>query len=491
MDTILVLDVGTSSMRGILFSMEGEMLKTEQRKNPPVYLSADLVEMDPVRYGECLYGITGELVRFAREQSCTIRAVSLTALRSCTLFCRENGNVLHNTIMWHDKRAQDICRLLSGQEEEIFSRTGAILSPVFSGTKYAWMRRHHPALYRETQRLVVVPDYLLFLMCETWATDHTYGSRTALMNLHTLEWDPWLLQLFGVEKEKLPPLIPPGTIAGKTTRDFYEKTGLPVGTPVISAGGDQQCGVLGAGACRAGDCHITVGSGAYVSVVTEKPVIDPRRRFVCGAAAVKGQSVLEASVLSSAVLYNWFFQRFYSSQEQAAGMKETIDREAQQAPIGSGGVLFLPYFQGRGSPDWNPEAPGGFLHLSLETQRGHMARAILEGIALEIGENYQILRQFAPSPSNITAGGGLTKSPLFVQMLADVLGTPLQLCQTGETTAVGAFLSASVALGSYKTPGESAQKLLHPGREIRPDMDRHAFYQTLLEKRKHYCEALK
>ena len=173
------------------------------------------------------------------------------------------------------------------------------------------------------------------------------------------------------------------------------------------------------------------------------------------------------------------------------GMEATINREAAEAPAGCGGVLFLPYFQGRGSPDWNPAMPGGFLGISLGSGRGQLARAILEGIALEIAENVQLLRKAVPAARQITVGGGLTKSPLFVQILADALGEPLRLCPTGENTALGAFFSGAAALGLYEGPAQAAQALGRQGPKTEPNLTRHSLYQAALCRRQRICEALK
>ena len=270
---IAVLDIGTSSMRGILYGGKGKKLFTEQVMYSPVYLPGDRVEQDPGDWKNAMERVMRACAAYGRENHVPVEAVSLTSQRSSVIAVDRDGNAIGNAIMWQDKRVLPLLKELRPYEKRIFSLTGSRINPVFSGSKMMWVRRFMPEVYEKTGHLAVIPDYIIHEMTGRWVTDATYGSRSLLMNLRTRHWDRELLALFEVDQEKLCEIIEPGSVAGTITRECAEKTGLPEGTPVISAGGDQQCAAIGMGILSCGDMEISAGTGAYIIA---GPLLPPR-----------------------------------------------------------------------------------------------------------------------------------------------------------------------------------------------------------------------
>jgi len=443
---ILVIDVGTSSMRGILFDEQGSGVHIVHRQYQVQYLSGGRAEQDPADWRDALYAILQSQSTYAKERGLSIAAVSLTAQRSSVIPVSRNGTPLRSAIMWLDKRNAYICDELKPHEEQIFSAAGARLNTVFSGGRMAWIKRNEPEIYQTAYKLMTIADYLAWLVTGEFKTDHTYGSRSMLMNIRTRQWDKNLLRLFTIDEEKLCELIAPGTVLGYSSQRVEELTGLPAGTPLISAGGDQQCAALGLGVVNDGDMEITAGTGAFLLASASEVPKEIRPDVICGAHAIPGKYVLETSMLTCASLFDWYHNQFY---QETGSSYEKIDKEIADSPAGAGGCIVLPYFQGRGSPDWNSKATGSFFNLTLNTKRADMARAVLEAIALEAANNLELLEYYVGKAGAIYVSGGLTNSDEFNRIQANAYHQTVLKSNNAEQTALGAWASAAVAMGFF------------------------------------------
>ncbi len=452
MGHILVLDVGTSSMRGILFDKAGRICHVLQRQYRVSYLSDAMAEQDPRDWEDALFAILEDHAAWAGENGAEICALSLTCQRSSVIPVTEDGTPLCDAIMWLDKRNAAICGEMSPYEGKIFRVTGAHLNTVFSATKMTWLRRHEPGLYGKAYKLMTVGDYLAHLLTGEFKTDHTYGSRSLLMDIRTRQWDQEMLDLFEVDGEKLCELIPPGSVLGHTTEQIQALTGIPAGLPLISAGGDQQCAALGMGVLQRGDMEITTGTGGFLLAYSDEVPDGLRPDVICGAHAIPGKYVLESSMLSCSSLYDWFLRQFYRETPEK-DLYAAIDREVLESTAGAGGCIALPYFQGRGTPDWNSQARGSFLNLTLHTSRADMARAVLEAIALESANNVEVLERYTGTGGYLYISGGLSRSAEFDRIQASAYGRAVCQSDNAEQTALGAWASAAVTLGLWPDHG--------------------------------------
>jgi len=431
-------------MRGGLWTGTGCQVYNDQRHYAPLYLPDGVVEQDPQTWLTALIELTQGAVQFARVESDQIEAVSITAQRSSVIPVDSGGIALSNCMMWQDRRGQDICDRLTPYAATIYQKCGARPTTVFLGPKISWFQEKRPDIYRRAAKFVAIPDLLIAFITGRFVTDTTYASRSLLMNLRSLTWDEELLRLLNIDKAKLSEIVAPGSIVGNSCASFRTLTELKSGTPVISAGGDQQCAALGAGTLEEGRIQINTGTGSFVIASSDSLRLHPDMAVTCGCSAIPGKFVLEASILTTAAIYRWFKQEFYRKDGY-----EEINHDAGSSPIGANGLVLLPHFQGRGSPDWNSRSGGTFFNLNLGTTRGDMARAILEGIAAEIAENIEILDKLIERTCEITAAGGLTKASIFNQIQADMYGRNVNLGINSEASLFGAWISAAVGVGLY------------------------------------------
>ena len=303
-----------------------------------------------------------------------------------------------------------MCEQMREQNERVAALSGARIHPVFSGAKMRWIRENVPDIYAKTFKFMVAADYLLFLLTGKICTDHTYGSRSNLMNLRKAEWDEELLSIFHVERSRLCPLVPPGSVCGYTTDCLQQATGFPAGVPVITAGGDQQCGALGQGVVRPGILSVTAGTGGFLITNVDRVPEALDEKIICNASSVRGQYILEYSMLTCCSAYDWFRKEWFGELSL-----EEMERMLAQTPPGAHGCLCVPYFMGRSTPDWNKGARGAFFHLSEDVTRWDMMRSLLEGLCYEIDNGIEILGNYV-RPSEILVNGGLTNSDLFNKM---------------------------------------------------------------------------
>lgn len=442
---ILVIDVGTSSMRGILFTHEGRLLAEKQILYRVSYLENSWAEQEASDWENALYGIIKAVTGEALEKHWGIDAITITSQRSSVIPVDSSVNPLCNAIMWQDKRTNEICERLAPLNDKIFSLCGSRVNPVFSASKMTWFRENRPEIYRKTHKFLVIPDYLIYLMTGELCTDYTYGSRSLLMNIHSHQWDAELLDLFKVDREKLCDLVEPGSICGRITKEFAELTGCPEGIPVITSGGDQQCGAIGQGVVKKGILSVTAGTGGFLITATDEVPKHLEADVICNYSSIAGQFVLESSVLTCCSAFDWFCREFYPDSNYDA-----INEALASSPVGANGCICLPYFQGRGTPDWNNLAKAIFSNVTLGTTKADMLRSLLEGICYEIGNGIDTMGKYLDI-SDIYVNGGLTNSEVFNRIQCSVYGTKIIRRGKADATARGALMVAAKTMGAYRS----------------------------------------
>lgn len=471
--SILVLDIGTTSMRGILYEKDGSRTDLSRRENHLVFLGDSLIEEDPQEFRNHTVSIIREIT--SRHDAEEIEAVAITAQRSSVIPVDDSGHPLLPAIMWQDTRNRSICDELAVHNARLFQLTGAEVSTVFSGSKMTWVRRNQPEIYRRVHKFLNIPEYVCFIMCGDYVSDMTYASRTGLLDLKSGRWHPELLKLYEVEEEKLCRLIEPGQTAGYVTEAFADESGLCRGTPVLHCGGDQQCAAIGHGITSSGDLSVTMGTGGFIAAACDELPEVLNDRMVWNRSAIAGSYILEANVLSCGAALEWCAKELY-------GM-ETIDYEVLEAQLHKenfvSSCLVVPYFSGRGAPDWDPSARAVFANVSTATRRSELFKSTMESIFMEIAGHLGDFDAQIPI-RRIFCGGGMTASPALNQLQADVYGRPVYCAKDPEATALGALAVALSGLGEYESVHAARQALAADdgGEEYLPDAEKHRQYES-------------
>jgi len=452
---ILVIDIGTSSMRGILFTEAGEKRLSKQVPYQSVHKSNGHVEQPVKDWEDALLLITQAISSRSEVKELPIDAIAITAQRSSVIPVNKDGKPLMPAIMWQDTRNQTVCQELEPYHEMVTVRSGANINTVFSGGKMAWVAREEPDIFRKVYKFVNIPEYVMHLMTDGYVTDYTYGSRSNLMNIRTCEWDDELLRIYQIEKGMLCELQEPGSVCGVVSKSFSEVSGIKAGLPVISAGGDQQCAAVGQGAYKEGRISIVAGTGAFLVTAIDRVPEQISPNIICNHSAVKGKYILEANTLTCCSAFDWFCRNFYDADPIDYNR---INKDLVDVYGDHGSCIALPYYQGRSTPEWNPAARAVFSGISLSTTRRDLLKAVVEGICMEINNNILLLKEYVDIDCAYISGG-LTNSKVINHIQSDVYGIPLYHMEDSESTALGALMVALFNMGVYASMEEAFQAL--------------------------------
>jgi glycerol kinase len=388
-----------------------------------------------------------------------IAAVGLTNQRETSmLWARDTGRAVSHAIVWQDRRTADRCAALkaAGHEARVRELTGLPLDPYFSGTKIHWMLANVPGVHTVATEgklaFGTVDTFLLWRLSggAVHATDVTNASRTLLFDLHTLSWSDELCQTMGVPRAILPKVVPSSGLVG-TTRGV---PGIPDGTPIAGIAGDQQSALFGQACFSPGDAKCTYGTGAFILMNTgERPIASQAGLVTTVAWQVRDELcyALEGSAFVAGAAVQWL-------RDGLGLFERAADIEAMAASVpDSGGVVVVPAFAGLGAPHWRPEARAAIVGITRGTTRAHIARATLEGIALQ---NVDILRAMERDAqralTTLKVDGGAAANDLLMQFQSDVLGVEISRPALVESTALGAAFLAGLGTGVWRDKAQIA-----------------------------------
>lgn len=479
----LIIDTGTSSMRGILFGEEHSILYVSRQKYFMALTEGGAAEQEASVYKACLENILKDCADYAVHHQSEIDRIALTSQRSSVLAVDREGHALAPVMMWYDKRPQYICdQLNEAFGSEIYEVTGMYARPMFSAPKMRWLKENAGEIYENAFKLAGIQDYLIYLLTGEWVTDRTFGSRTNLMDLAKGQWSDRMLAVFGIDRDKLCRLISPGDEAGKLAAHYW-MDGIAKEAGVFSAGGDQQCSAIGQGLYGRRMIGVTNGTASYVAVCRKEWLWDAEHAIHINRGAVCGSWLMEASNMGTGSVYDWVRHLLYedADSENSIAMMNTA---LEQTDIGAGGIIAFPYLAGKGMPDWDTNQWGCLLNLGLASSRADIARAFLEGLAFEISECYERMEAAAGVPEMIQVSGGLSGLPMFNQMLADILNRTVTTVSCRETTGVGAYIVLLLACGDIEEKDIDGLVLRENPKDYEPEAGHVQQYAALRKKRR-------
>lgn len=455
---ILGLDQGTSSSRAVIVRSDGSLSHTAQRQLPQIYPQPGWVEQDP----EAIWSSQSAAIRAALDsaalQPAQIAAIGITNQRETTMVWeRATGRPIANAIVWQDRRTAEYCEQLRQRDLEptINAKTGLVLDAYFSASKIRWILDH---VSGATDRARA--GQLAFGTVDSWLvwkltggkrhiTDATNASRTLLFNIHSLEWDDDLLEIFGVPHSMLPEVV-------DSSGDLARASEILPGIRITGIAGDQHAALFGQMCTRPGMAKSTYGTGCFLMLQTgPRPVTSEHRMLttIAWRIADRAEYALEGSIFIAGAAIQWL-------RDGLGILKNSAEAESLAASVpDSGGVVFVPAFTGIGAPHWDPNARGTILGLTRGTTAAHLARAALDGIAFQVAEVLEAMEADFGSPVvELRVDGGASVNDLLMQTQADLLGMPLVRAQTAETTALGACYLAGLGAGAWSSIEQLSSK---------------------------------
>ena len=349
---------------------------------------------------------------------------------------------------WADNRAADVSKRLRSQlvDNSLLMRVGCPLQHVYYPARLRWWVESKPEIVKGAAFFVSIKDWILYQMTGRLATDFGLASTTGLLDIRSLRWDDEAIKLSGIRPDVLPDLVSPQEKVGGLTNQVSDLTGLPTGLPVIAGTTDGGLANLGSGAILAGQKVITIGTSGAVRKIIDRPWVDPEGRTWCYVMD-KDRWFIGGAINNGGLVLQWVREKFYSDVEGDEGYSR-LNQDAAKISPGADGVILLPYFTGERSPYWNPDAFGVILGLGLQHQRGHIARAAMEGVAYCIANVWEVLNESSSGEeSPIYLTGTIARNETWAEIMANVLGTPLVRNDVADASAVGAALLGNLALG--------------------------------------------
>ena len=454
-DVLLAIDQGTTGSTALLLDRQLQVLATHNVEFPNHFPRPGWVEHDVEEIWTSVgQAVQGALAKAGIEAG-AIAGIGITNQRETSLFWdRATGQPIHRALVWQDRRTTDRCVQLKeqGREPWVHQRTGLVLDPYFSGTKAAWLLDHVEGARARAARgelcFGTIDSYLCWRLTGAHVTDPSNASRTLLYDLHTLDWSDELCELLRVPRAALPRVGQSSEIYGRTCGVGF----LPDGIPVAGLIGDQQGALFGQACFEPGMAKSTYGTGAFVLLNTgSKLVMSDAGMLTTVGWTLAGETTyaLEGSAFIAGAAVQWL-------RDQLGFFESAAEIEALAATVpDSGGVVFVPALVGLGAPHWRPEARGILCGLTRGTNRAHIARAALEGIAHQVGDILEAMVSDLGAPlAELRVDGGAARNDLLMQLQADLLGSTCVRPTVLETTALGSAFLAGLATGVWSSPAE-------------------------------------
>jgi len=488
MQYLITLDLGTTSVKTSIFDRRLNIAASNTEEYQLLTPSSGIVELEPQTYwAACVNGIQKVLVKSGVSPA-DIVSISISTQGETLIPIDKNGNELSNAIVWIDSRATEETALLKESigDDELFRVTGL---PEFGSAnpicKLMWIRKNTPDIYNETYKFLLLEDYIIFKFTGDIVTEPTNMSSSGYFNTRgNTIWTEGL-EKAGIDPDKIPWVVPCGTIIGNVLPCAAEETGLSTTTVVATGANDQMCGAVGTGNIAAGVVSETTGT-ALAIICTADEMPEKNLYNVTCSRHVNNKFIVMAYSVTSGIIYKWFkdvFCKAETEQSDAAGLDayDRLNTLAEAVSRGSDGLLLLPMFAGKLSPDYNEGARGVFFGIELGHTKGHFIRAIMEGIACMLRENLETVYNLCGETDRVISTGGGAKSALWNQIKADVINKDIGVAQ-GEGASLGAAIIGAVSNGWYNSIEEACSDSVKISESYTPDSEGVLDYQKLYQK---------
>jgi xylulokinase len=480
---VLGIDSSTTATKAVLVDEAGAVAgigSAEYGFDAPQPLWS---EQEPALWWDGAVGAIWAVLQSTGIDPASIEAVGLTGQMHGLVLLDEADRVLRPAILWNDQRTAHACEEIRDAVgfERLVQITGNDAVTGLTAPKLVWVRDHEPDVWRRAAHVLLPKDYVRLELTGEHALDKADGAGTLLFDLAARDWSPEILDVLQIPREWLPPTFEGPTVTGHVTERAAVATGLRAGTPVVAGGGDQSANGVGVGATAPGTVALSLGTSGVIFAATGAPLYEPRGRVHAFCHALPERWHLMSVMLSAAGSLRWFRDTVAPGEPFDA-----LVATAAEIPAGSEGLYFLPYLSGERSPHPDPLARGAFVGLNLGHDQRHMLRAVLEGVAFGLRDGLDLMIAAGmPKPTQVRASGGGIASPLWRQVLADVLDTELATVSTTEGAAYGAALLAIEAAGWFDTVNAAVEALVRatpvasPGPDSARYEDAHAVYREL------------
>ena len=472
MATLIGVDVGTSGTRALAVTTDGELVAEANRPHDLLTPRPGWTEQDPAQWWDATKAVLAEVAAKAED----VVGLGLTGQMHGSVFLDSAGDVIRPALLWNDQRTAAECDEITERvgAERLLELAGNPALTGFQAPKILWLARHEPDAYARVASVVLPKDYVRLRLTGEHATDASDAAGTLLLDVRARDWSPDILDALEIPREWMPEVFEGPEVTGTLREDVAGELGLPAGLPVAAGGGDNAAAAVGVGVVREGSLSSSIGTSGVIFAHRDAFAPDPSGRVHAFCHAVPGAFHLMSVTLSAGGSLSWW-------RDLVGGDFDTLVAGAEAVAPGAEGLVFLPYLTGERTPHLDPEARGAFVGLTVRHGRGHLTRAVMEGVAFSMRDGLEIMRGLGTPDDDVRAVGGGARSPLWMQLQADVYGRPVRRTVIDEGPAYGAALLAGVAAGAFADVEEASSRVRLREEVTEPDPERARRYDGLYE----------
>ena len=462
----LGIDVGTGGSRAVLIDSAGQIVASETIEHVP-FASPETgwAEQDPDDWWRASAAAIRAVLSKDNINRESIAAIGLSGQMHGAVLLDEKDQVIRPSIIWCDQRSDIQCRQLTEQigASRLIELTCNPALTGFTLPKVLWVKDHEPEYWRRIRSLLLPKDYVRFRLTGEKATDVADASGTLLLDVSARRWSKTMLEAAELDDNVLPALFESQQITGTVSESVSEQTGLRAGTPVVAGAGDQAAGAVGMGIVKPGSVSATIGTSGVVFAATNNPALDPRGRVHTFCHAIPNRWHVMGVTQGAGLSLRWFRDQF------GGDSYEELTADAAKVPAGANNLLWAPYLMGERTPHLDPNARAALVGLTASHTRGHIVRAVLEGVAFSLRDSFEIFREMNVPVESIRLGGGGARSKLWRQIQADIYRHAVDIVQAEEGAAYGAALLAGVGGGLWKSVEDACADVVRVVDRIEPN----------------------
>ncbi len=489
MQYFIGIDSSTTATKALLIDEQGDVVAvaaTEYGYETPRPLWS---EQDPDLWWEGTANSIRQVLATSGVKPDEVHGIGLTGQMHGLVLLDEGGRVLRPAILWNDQRTGAQCDEIRRRlgKERLIQITGNNALTGFTAPKILWVQEQEPEVWAQARHILLPKDYVRYKLTGEYAIDKADGAGTILFDLRERDWSPEVLAALNIPTDYLPPTHEGPSITGYLSHEAAAATGLRIGIPVMAGGGDQAAGAVGVGAVQPGVVSLALGTSGVVFATTGGPFIEPEGRLHAFCHAVPGRWHFMGVMLSAAGSLRWHRDTF------APGVSfDDLLAPAANVPIGCEGLLFLPYLTGERTPHPDPLARGAFVGLTVRHSLPHLSRAVIEGVSFGLRDSFELIKSGSGAAiTQVRVSGGGAKSPLWRQILADIMNAELVTVNTTEGAAYGAALLAGVGAGAWPDVDSACRRTIHVTGSTQPNSAAVAEYERWYQVYRGLYPALK
>jgi xylulokinase len=472
---LLGIDVGTSGTRAIVVDEEGRITVSATDEHVPFASPrTGWAEQDPQDWWRATCGAVRAALQKAGITGDAITCVGFSGQMHGSVLLDDRGEVVRPALIWCDQRTDAQCRAITERvgAERLIQLTSNPALTGFTLPKLLWVRDTEPDAWARVRSVLLPKDYVRYRLTGDRATDVADASGTLLFDVAGRRWSKEMLDEFELPATILPRAYESPEVTGTVSDIGAQATGLKAGTPVVAGGGDQSAGAVGMGIVRAGAVSATIGTSGVVFAATDRPALDPKGRVHTFCHAVPGRWHIMGVTQGAGLSLRWFRDQFglpAGASAKAGDPYDWLTDEAARVPAGADGVLWAPYLMGERTPHLDPHARAALVGLAASHTRGHVVRAILEGVAFSLKDSFSIFEEMKVPVNNVRLGGGGARSALWRQIQADVYGYPVEIVEAEEGAAYGAALLAGVGGRVWRAVEDACDAVVRVAATVKPN----------------------